>query len=306
MKNLASHTSKKQRLHYREQAREDGLFQETVGADLRAMRTERDLGIEDVAGELRLKAEDIRAIEESDFDALPGKTYAIGFVRAYARFMGAAPGTEAEEYVRRFKAEMTDAEELKFNSITRKDPRKRLPFGLMVTGAMTLIIAVMIWRMADRAVGAGEDVLDAFQPELPEVADLARIGADQMGGSGLAEAGLSFSPAGNDPVATGAIGPSDIPDGVLWGSENHTARIRIKALSDVWLRIEVDGRVMFERILKTGDSYSPSGRGKASIATRNASELEIYVDGRYIRRLGKEGEPFAAARLDPDTLLEDR
>lgn len=290
MKKPASQSSAKQRLHYREQAQEEGHFQETVGADLRSARTDRSLTIDDVAHALRLKAANIRAIEQSDFDALPGKTYAIGFVRAYAQHMGAKSGEEAEEYVRRFKAEMTDAEELKFNSITRKDPGKRIPYGLLAMGALTLILAIMVWRIADRAVGAGDDVMDAFQPGLPEAATPAGASVDK----------------GDGTVDAGAIQKSDIPDGTLWGGENHDARIRIKALSDVWLRIEVEGRVMFERVLATGDSYAPPARGETHIATRNASELEIYVDGGYIGHLGEAGDGFAGAKLDPDALLESR
>lgn len=302
-----SHKAKKARVHHREQPQEDGHFHETVGADLRAARKDRSLTVDEIADKLRLKAENIRAIEESDFDALPGKAYAIGFVRAYAQHMGTGKAAEAEEYVRRFKAEMTDAEDLKFNSITRKDPAKRLPFGLIATGAATLVLAVMVWRMADRAVGAGDDVIDAFQPGLPEVVTLAQPDPEpgDPGGSENGRMGTQGATDGDDAVMDeSADVMSDIPDGTLWGSENHDARIRVKALTDVWLRIEVEGRVMFERILKTGDSYSPPVSIDTNIATRNASELEIYVDGRYIRRLGQKGDGFAGARLDPDALLE--
>lgn len=325
--NTRAGTQGKKRAHFREQPQEDGHFSETIGADLRAARREKGLSLNDVAATLRLKSDDIRAIEESDFEALPGKTYAIGFVRAYAQLMGAAAGPEAEEFVRRFKVEMIDAEENRFHSSTRKDPRKRIPYGLVATAAVTLMLGIGVWRMADTAVGAGDDVLEAYQPSLPQPvvrettareAGLSAGGRGPQGGVILVpsqapldkEAGFRTIsapvPAPARPVAEAINLRSDIPDGTSWGTENHDARIRMKALADVWLRVEVEGRVMFERVLATGDSYIPPGRGGARIVTRDAGDLEIYVDGSYIRRLGSKGDAFAGATLDPEALLAGR
>lgn len=315
-------TQGKSRAHFREQPQEDGHFSETIGADLRAARREKGLSLNDVASTLRLKSDDIQAIEESDFEALPGKTYAIGFVRAYAQMMGAAAGPEAEEFVRRFKAEIT-AEENKFHSSTRQDPRERIPYGLVATAAVTLMLGVGVWRMADTAVGAGDDVLEAYQPSLPQpivretTAREAGLPAGGRGPQGDVILVPSQAPLDNEAgfqtisapalTATDAINlRSDIPDGTSWGTENHDARIRMKALADVWLRVEVEGRVMFERVLVTGDSYIPPNRGDARIVTRDAGDLEIYVDGSYIRRLGSKGDAFAGATLAPEALLAGR
>lgn len=311
----------KTRAHFREQPLEDGHFSETIGADLRAARRDKGLSLNEVAAQLRLKSGDIKAIEESDFEALPGKTYAIGFVRAYAQLMGAAPGVEVEEFVRRFKIEMTDAEEHKFHSITRKDPGKQIPWGLLATGAVTLLLAISVWRMADTAVGAGDEVLDAWQPSLPQPviaeatapdpADLEEDPGLQGQSADETPPDLLENPDLLEKTVISALPAAanlraDVPDGTSWGTENHDARIRLKALADVWLRVEVEGRVMFERVLAAGDSYAPPNRGNTRIVTRNAGDLEIYVDDGYIRRLGSKGDAFAGATLDPDALLAGR
>lgn len=299
--------SEKPRPHFREQPQDDGHYHETVGADLRAARTERKQSIDDIAEQLRLKPELVRAIEESDFDKLPGKTYAIGFVRAYAKLVGAEHGSQAEEFVRRFKAEMTDAEELKFNANTRKDPGRRIPWGLLATGAATLLLAISVWRMADTAVGAGDDVLDAFQPDLPKAVfrSPSALGTgDALVGDALFGDAVEPDVEAGEPVTS--VPDAEIPDGTFWGSENYDARMRVKALSDVWLRVEVGPQVMFERVLKAGDSYAPPSHGDIRILTRNAGDLEIYVDGNYIRRLGKDGDALGGAKLDPDVLLGGR
>src|SRR6185295_15661325 len=61
---------------------------------------------EQVAQTLKMKREHIEAIEDNDFTRLPGRTYAIGFVRAYARYLG----LDAEIMVQRFKEESAGRE----------------------------------------------------------------------------------------------------------------------------------------------------------------------------------------------------
>jgi cytoskeleton protein RodZ len=71
-----------------------------LGAMLREMRLALKRDIDDVAEELRVRPGFLRAIEEGRFSDLPGTTYALGFVRAYAD----ALGLDANEAARRYKA----------------------------------------------------------------------------------------------------------------------------------------------------------------------------------------------------------
>ncbi len=55
-----------------------------VGDQLRAARLAGQFAIEDIAAEIKIKPQHLMAIEESRFGDLPSRTYAVGFVRAYA------------------------------------------------------------------------------------------------------------------------------------------------------------------------------------------------------------------------------
>lgn len=55
-----------------------------VGEVLRAAREAANFAIEDIAAEVKIKPQHLLAIEESRFNDLPARTYAVGFVRAYA------------------------------------------------------------------------------------------------------------------------------------------------------------------------------------------------------------------------------
>jgi cytoskeletal protein RodZ len=79
-----------------------GPHRDTAGRILRRGRERERLSLRDVAGALRIRYDYLDAIECSDFDRLPGATYAIGFVRSYAGYLE----LDDEEIVRRFKQEV--------------------------------------------------------------------------------------------------------------------------------------------------------------------------------------------------------
>src|SRR5262245_47518014 len=75
-----------------------------VGDLLRTAREAAGQNLQSVSQQLRIRAIYLRAIEEGDFGALPGTTYAVGFVRSYADFLG----LDGPDIVRRFREEVEE------------------------------------------------------------------------------------------------------------------------------------------------------------------------------------------------------
>jgi len=57
----------------------------TVGEELKSARARRGMSLSDLAAETRVPMRHLESIERSEFSALPGHTYTVGFVRSYAR-----------------------------------------------------------------------------------------------------------------------------------------------------------------------------------------------------------------------------
>jgi cytoskeleton protein RodZ len=79
----------RRRLHLREVTQETAEPPEAprdpaslLGATLRAARLERGKEVATVASALKMRRDQLEAIETDDFAKLPGRTYAVGFVRA--------------------------------------------------------------------------------------------------------------------------------------------------------------------------------------------------------------------------------
>src|SRR5689334_21279599 len=93
----------RRRIHLREISGESESPLETVGQELRAARLRRGDEIAQVSRALKIRKDHLEALENDRLEDLPGKTYAVGFVRSYARHLG----LDAAQYVERFKREIS-------------------------------------------------------------------------------------------------------------------------------------------------------------------------------------------------------
>src|ERR1700761_3820703 len=95
--------SGRRRLHLREISGDSESPLETVGQDLRAARLRRGDDLATVSKALKIRKDHLEAVEEDNFANLPGKTYAIGFVRSYAQYLG----LDVNQTVERYKQEIS-------------------------------------------------------------------------------------------------------------------------------------------------------------------------------------------------------
>lgn len=65
----------------------DGDGYRGVGDELRAARESAGYGLEHISAALRIRRPHLEAIEKGRFEDLPGRVYALGFVRGYAEFL---------------------------------------------------------------------------------------------------------------------------------------------------------------------------------------------------------------------------
>jgi cytoskeleton protein RodZ len=74
-----------------------------IGATLREARMRRKVDVVEVEGETKIRARYIRALEEEEFDLLPGPTYVKSFLRTYAEYLGLDAKLLVEEYKQRYE-----------------------------------------------------------------------------------------------------------------------------------------------------------------------------------------------------------
>ena len=73
-----------------------------IGSSLRTAREGRGLSLDDAAEATKIRPAYLAAIEDEAFERLPGPTYARGFLRAYAEFLGVDAQPLIDEFSERF------------------------------------------------------------------------------------------------------------------------------------------------------------------------------------------------------------
>ncbi len=132
-----------------------------IGGLLRASRLRCGEDLREVAQILCIRQPYLEAIEEGNYEELPGPAYASGFVRAYAEHLG----LDGEEVVRRFRQETSDIKantELYFLSPI---PESGIPSGaIILVGVLVALLAYGGWYLS---TSNEEFVADLISP-LPD------------------------------------------------------------------------------------------------------------------------------------------
>ena len=181
---------------------------ESVGMLLRQKRESFRQDLYTVAGQLHIRLSYLKAIEDGRFKDLPGLTYASGFVRSYADYLG----LDGEEMVRRFREEIAGMDrqvQLIFPSLATEG---KIPSGavLLLSGFLAVMAYGAWYYLADRQ----KSLLDLV-PEVPaqlrallgtQPANTAGTNSDGQAKPGAA-AVATAGPAGTHDTPVVAVPP---------------------------------------------------------------------------------------------------
>lgn len=143
----------RRRLHLRDITNElPDVADDRAGSDLRAARERRGEDLRAIADLLRIRRVQLEALEESRYDDLPGRAYAVGFIRSYAEYLGLDSVELVERYKSELDAHLSEGDDaLPFPDIQEQ---ARLPRGTFLVVALVVMASVygiyLMTRSADR------------------------------------------------------------------------------------------------------------------------------------------------------------
>ena len=324
------------RIHLREISGDSEGAPETVGQELRAARLRRGDEIAQVSRALKIRKDHLEALESDRLEDLPGKTYAIGFVRSYARHLG----LDAAQYVERFKRDISGrAEDHSREPAPMPHDDRRLPHGWrFIAGGVAVLLIWGAWHLlapsndANQAVPPAP-VLNAPKPAAqpaptPVVAPpqeavpspaTSTVPVDApANGQDTTQLQASATPPPAAGAATPATRTTPVPTtspvaapqggtapaaGQTLGLMNRNPRVILRMQADAHLVVRgPDGRVLLNRDLKAGDSYQVPNMPGVTMATDNAGAVQVDLDGNALGRAGAVQEGLPELSLDPQTL----
>jgi cytoskeleton protein RodZ len=312
-----------------EEQAEPELPRETVGTALREARIARGEDSATVARLLKMRREQLEAIETCDLAKLPGRTYAVGFVRSYARHLG----LDAEAMVQRFKDETTGQDIDKPVDLVFPKAREeyRAPGGSIVVlalGIATVIYGISYVTVPGRkqaSVAQAEEaavIVEAAKPAAAPAKAAPALGVPGDSDRAPVEVAVSFV-AGKNPLPDQAAPEAALPPvppavapfavaeapGAAQPAAQPASRINLKAVEPTYIQIRDpklprSRSILIARVLNVGESYSPPDRVGLIMQTGNAGGLQVEVDGRSLGVMGRSGEVITRVPLDASYFLE--
>ena len=227
------------------------------GDMLRQAREQADLSVEDIAKKTRIPQRHLISVETGDFDALPGRTYAIGFAKSYARAVGVSETDIASRLREEMEEQGHGAYQPESAGYTPTNSTSIPPKMLAWTAGgigILLLVGYLIWRTLiltpnDFPTEAG--ALESYDEPATE--------------------------DGNDATPKNA-GPAPSQSGI----------VILTATENVWLKIydENDER-LFEKEMKAGEKYTvPADAKGPQILTGRPDALTVTIDGQVVPALG--------------------
>jgi cytoskeleton protein RodZ len=238
-----------------------------AGDRLRLAREAAGLSLPQVADRLRIRLEYVAALEDMNVKMLPGKAYALPYLRSYAKLLNLDP----EALLSQFQAESALSREDATPQIhnPKSKPERERPW---------------MWAVALAAVAAGFVVYRAIAPQGDT--------ADDAAAKAAAAAPPAAAAGAQRPVARWVEG-----DGLPFGVAAQ--RVEIRAVDAGWLDVRTpNGTIMLSQQLNPGQVYQPDTGAGWTLHTKDGGVFEVYLNGVSVGLLGQPGAPVLGRQVD--------
>lgn len=261
-----------------------------VGEILRRTRVHYGQSLDQIESVLRIRASQLDALEKGDVKQLPGRVYAIGFVRSYSEYLG----LDGDKMVHLFKEQSVGRKTKPDLSFPLPASESKVP-NLMVIGGSLFGVLVLIGFIA--FVMFPEAPKTEISP-VPEALTKSQINeAPALVGDALAVDAVQ-QPANTNTATKETDAETESP-------AKPAARIVLEITDASWVEIRnASGSAILRQVLKPGDVYFVPDEKGLIMATGNAGGIKVKVDGKEIKPLGETGQIRRKISLDPASLAK--
>ncbi len=259
-------------------------------------RVKRGLSLQEVADQLKLSRKQLEAIENDEYDKLPGPAFARGFVRNYAKLLGldaALLNAALDAYV---PMPMVNPRPAPVEAPSREparpveptpEPRPRQPLNpLLIKGAIAVVVLVLLLMVSYRMVTQGGSVSPASLPATPLPASQAAVStplvetpAPQVA---VTPAPVS-APAPATPAPIPEAKPAELPTPATQAavSDSGAGEVVLRAKETAWVSlIDAKGKkLVYGQV--TGEKRV-SGTPPYKLIIGNAQQVELQYKGQGV------------------------
>jgi transcriptional regulator with XRE-family HTH domain len=248
-----------------------------IGGTLRAAREAEELSLAEVAEKTRITQRHLELIEAGDFAALPGRTYAIGFSRSFAKVVGLNPD-EVARAVREELSMIEPAGHERFAQAFEPGDPARVPSArlawLSALAALVLFVGGSIFIWSSYIAPAGS---------------------------------LPWRGSGNDSKPAGATRASEPPPPATPAPAPAPAgQVTFTALEQgIWVKFyDKSGRTLMQKQMDLGERYTvPADADGPQLWTGRPDALAITVGGKPVAKIDDEHRTVKDVPVSAQALL---
>lgn len=252
----------------------------TFGEHLRREREMRGVSLEEISTATRIGVRFLQALENEQWERLPGGVFNRGFIRAVARFLGLDEEGLVGEYAllthdKPEKAVWNTAALVDRPAVENKPRSHRWVWALLAVIALLGAGGAWTWREY------GNTLLTWGNP--PPEPPKAQTPSPPTGGAAAGATG-----AGAADTATGAA-----PDAAAAGSAANPEMLdlKVEATQSTEVTVTSDGKTVFAGRMKPGGAQQFKARERFDVSAKNSTAILMDLNGQTLPPPGRPGEP---------------
>jgi cytoskeleton protein RodZ len=281
----------------------------SFGAQLRKEREQRGITLDEISQATKIGTRMLHALEEDQFDQLPGGIFNKGFVRAYAHCLGIDEEQAVADYLAATSTVPADAKPESTESIVAEvgaeaghKPASRLPWGLFAIALLVAALAFVAWGFYARGAGQGSRAIARHDAVPSSTRDLA-VASQAAQSPALTQPAPSKSSANPEApkrpvpsagnatlVARTSATPSSSETSSRLPPKTSPLVVRIKAREDCWISVSVDGEVTTQNTLTAQTEKTVRAQEEIIIKAGNVGALDFEFNGTELPAQGGYGE----------------
>jgi cytoskeleton protein RodZ len=265
---------------------EEKMTKGTFGEHLKREREMRGVSLDEITAATRIATRFLRAIENEQWDQLPGGIFNRGFVRAMAHYLG----LDEESIVAEYALAVGDRPNVPVwtGSPPAVTPDQPWLAWILVAVFVIMLIAggwfamrrISAWRASRR--GARNAAVSAVPTPAPPAVPPA---ADAVPPSNDAGANSAAAP----PAPSAVADTSPAPAIGLISAALSPFELKIETGKATRVTVETDAHRVFEATMKAGESHTFTAQDKFQVSARDAGALLLELNGKTLAPIGPPG-----------------
>lgn len=278
------------------------------GDNLRRERELRGIALTEISESTKISKRWLKALEDEEFDVLPGGVFNRGFVRAYAHFLGINEEEAVADYITASN-EHQPAED-KFPLEIHEKPasaaaRSRHSVVPVLLAVMALVLAIGGWTFwlkhkSPESAAASQNSGPVATPSasaptnsLPPLEKPANTSATpspqtRNPSEPGEDSGGKKPPANTSVQDQDSATDAEPPVSKLVADRTGAFSVVIKARQASWISIAADGKPFWEGILNANNERAVTAGKELVVKTGNAAGIEVSYNGKALGTLGKD------------------